>query len=101
MSAPELVAVAGLVVAVAVLVAVVLGRNVKAEVGSVKAEFRNNGGESFKDAMDAKFAALHDRLDVIEGRQVGIESTVSAVAARVTALEAPKPPTRARKKAAA
>ncbi len=88
MSAADITAGSGLVIAVAVLVAVLLGRTVKAEVGAVRAEFRNNGGSSFKDAMDRQFVLLNSRLDPIENRQKKIEAAVFDLAERVDLLEA-------------
>lgn len=87
--AAVLIGSAGLVVAVAVLIGALLGRTVKAEVGSVRAEFRNNGGSTLRDAIDR-----------IEKRQIGIEETVTSLAERVTVLEHPKPAPRAPRKKA-
>lgn len=88
MSAALVTAVAGLVIAVAVLIAVVLGRTVKAEVGTVRAEFRNNGGSTLRDAVDRQ----GQTLERIEARQISIEQ-------RVAALEHPTPPTPIRPRA--
>lgn len=79
MSASQLLGIASVVIALAVLVAVVRGfRTISASVGNVRAEFSNNGGSSFKDAIDSHFAQVHDRFDDLEARVTGLEDMVTA-----------------------
>jgi hypothetical protein len=100
-TAQQLLGVAGIVLTVSVLVGVLLGRTVKAEVGSVKAEFRNNGGSTLRDAVDLirrDQLNIHGAVDRIESNQGDVLGRLDAhgeelarLSERVAALEAPKP----------
>jgi hypothetical protein len=86
-TAQQLLGVAGIVLTVSVLVGVVLGRTVKAEVGSVKAEFKRNGGSSLRDVVDL---ILSNQGDVL-GRLEAHGEELARLSERVAALEKPKP----------
>ena len=107
MTPAQLAAIAGVVVAVAILLGVVLGRTVKAEVGNVKAEFRNNGGSTLRDAVDAirleqkNIRGVADRIESNQGDVLGRLDAhgeeLARLSERVAALESP-PPSPIRKK---
>jgi hypothetical protein len=100
-SAAELAAISGILLAVAVVLGVVMGRTVKAEVGTVKAEFRNNGGSTLRDAVDAirqeqkNIRGVADRIETNQGDVLGrLEAhgeELTRLSERVAALESPPP----------
>ena len=90
-AAEIIVAVGTLLLLAAVAVAVVrFARSMKVSVGSITAEFRNNGGSSLRDAVDRVETKVDDLVATVRNHE-----------ARITALEEPKPkPRTPRKKAA-
>jgi hypothetical protein len=100
-TAQQLFAIAGIVLAVAVVLGVLLGRTVRAEVGTVKAEFRNNGGSTLRDAVDAirteqgNIRGVADRIESNQGDVLGRLDAhgeeLARLSERVAALETPPP----------
>lgn len=89
-AAEIIVAVGTLLLLAAVAVAVVrFARSMKVSVGSITAEFRNNGGSSLRDAVDRVEAKVDDLVATVRDHE-----------ARLKRLENPPKPRTPRKKAA-
>lgn len=64
---------------IVVLAAILLGRRLEASIGSVHLELKPNGGESFRDVVDKRFAALERHLKRLEQRITNHEQGAAAL----------------------